>query len=934
MKKFTFLIFILLSTAAICQNNNKLNFVFDKLKKQNEIYFSFTCENKEVIKNLSQELSISKITDSIVYAFANTKEFEKFLEYNLDFDPVYEYYNSTKSIQMASTLSEMSNWDRYPSHDVYEEMMQNFAIEYPELCKLDTIGFSVNNKPILCLIISDNVSTNEDEPNFFWSSTMHGNEVLGWVLMLMFADYLLSNYNTNDFVTNLVNNVKIYISPLTNPDGTYCNSSDYTSISQATRTNANGIDLNRNFPRVDGTSTSIEPEIRHMMNYAEQNNFVMAANIHAGAELINYPWDFATSRTNSHADKDWWLHVSWLYANLATTNGHSGYFTDEGSVTEGGDWYVITGSRQDYMNYFHNCKETTIEISTAYIPDPSLIVNYWDYNRQAILEYTEQILYGVRGVITDECTGLPISDVKIEIIGHDKDGSEVYSFSPIGNYHRLINEGTYNLSFSKPGYETKTIEVSVTNNNSTRLNVELTPVLTVDFSAEQTYSCNGEIQFYGNATSATSFLWNFGDGNSSMEINPIHTYTESGIYTVSLNISNSCDNESGSIENFIEIELLNAPSIIEAIGCEGAELTLTVQSEGSINWYETIEHETVIHVGNSLTNFFDTTTTYYIQSNLITETEYSTGANNYNFGNGSYYSGNTIHGMIFDAHSNFTLKSVKVNSSRSKQRTFTLKNSNNETVAETTVDVPNSTSFEVELNFEVPTGTGYRLLVNTTAPYLYRNSSGANYPYTIDNIISITHNTITDSDWSDYYYFFYDWKIETSDTCVSPKIPITATISEFEIDYDIENASSSSASDGAISLFVSGGVPPLHYEWSNGEYGSHIENLSHGTYSVTITDANQCSIVESFNIYFPFKALENQFENISISPNPSNGRVKISSDGTIIHKIEIINSLGQSCAVYKTNSSEVEINTNLPSGTYSIIIKTDKETIFEKITIF
>ena len=63
----------------------------------------------------------------------------------------------------------------------------------------------------------------------------------------------------------------------------------------------------------------------------------------------------------------------------------------------------------------------------------------------------------------------------MEIFGHDYDSSHVYSNLPIGNYHRYLNQGNYQLNFSKNGYQSKTIDVSVNNNLTTYLDVQLSP---------------------------------------------------------------------------------------------------------------------------------------------------------------------------------------------------------------------------------------------------------------------------------------------------------------------------------------------------------------------------------------------------------------------------------------------------------------------------
>jgi murein tripeptide amidase MpaA len=98
---------------------------------------------------------------------------------------------------------------------------------------------------MLAIQISDNVGVDEDEPSFLYTSSMHGNELTGYVLMLRLIDEILKGYGTNSKYTYLVNEVDIWINPLANPDGAYINGDN--SVSGATRYNANGVDLNRNF---------------------------------------------------------------------------------------------------------------------------------------------------------------------------------------------------------------------------------------------------------------------------------------------------------------------------------------------------------------------------------------------------------------------------------------------------------------------------------------------------------------------------------------------------------------------------------------------------------------------------------------------------------------------------------------------------------------
>jgi hypothetical protein len=153
MRKFTaVLLFVIISGFGFAQFvSPEMEFAQEKLNERGEFYFTFKCDNKDLVREMSRQLSIDKVQGNTVYAYANTQEFNVFLGYNLNFEPVYEYYNSPKAINMATTVAQMASWDRYPTHAVYLQMLDNFATNYPTLCKLETIGTSVDGYPINAL---------------------------------------------------------------------------------------------------------------------------------------------------------------------------------------------------------------------------------------------------------------------------------------------------------------------------------------------------------------------------------------------------------------------------------------------------------------------------------------------------------------------------------------------------------------------------------------------------------------------------------------------------------------------------------------------------------------------------------------------------------------------------------------------------------------
>ena len=80
-----------------------------------------------------------------------------------------------KAIAMAKTVDEMLTWDKYPTYDVYVAMMHRYADSFPDLCYLDTIGLSIQGRLILSLAITGSSVIDLYRPQFFYSSTIHGD---------------------------------------------------------------------------------------------------------------------------------------------------------------------------------------------------------------------------------------------------------------------------------------------------------------------------------------------------------------------------------------------------------------------------------------------------------------------------------------------------------------------------------------------------------------------------------------------------------------------------------------------------------------------------------------------------------------------------------------------------------------------------------------
>jgi hypothetical protein len=125
----------------------------------------------------------------------------------------------------------------------------------------------------------------------------------------------------------------------------------------------------------------------------------------------------------------------------------------------------------------------------------------------------------------------------------------------------------------------------------------------------------------------------------------------------------------------------------------------------------------------------------------------------------------------------------------------------------------------------------------------------------------------------------------------------------------ISNVSCNGGSNGSASVTASGGTAPYSYNWSNNANTTAISNLSAGTYTVTVTDANNCSQISTVNISQP----------AAISVN--NTRVNVNCYGGSNGSVSITASGGTAPYSYNwSNNANTSAVSNLSAGTYTVTV--------------
>ncbi|XP_045606804.2 carboxypeptidase D isoform X1 [Procambarus clarkii] len=387
----------------------------------------------------------------------------------------------------------------YHHYPDLEAFMRKFAKKYPNLARLYSIGSSVQGRELYVMEISDNPGIHEPgEPEFKYIGNMHGNEVIGRETLLLLIQYLLEGYGTNERATNIVNTTRIHIMPTMNPDGfEAANEGDYGGVMG--RSNANGIDLNRNFPDQYFFTKDDErqPETLAVMKWVKQYPFVLSANLHGGSLVANYPWDDnPRSQGGVYSkcpDDDVFKKLAKAYSFAhprmpmgKECNSNTVAFRD--GITNGAKWYSVSGGMQDWNYLNSNCFEITVEMSCHKYPPTKDLPKYWMENKKSLLAFMEQVQTGVKGFILDK-SGNPISNATVSVAGIDHD---IVSASD-GDYWRLLAPSEYLVTAYANGYEASSVNVEVPHLWAVQVNFTLKADDSSTWSAEDDFGAEDNL---------------------------------------------------------------------------------------------------------------------------------------------------------------------------------------------------------------------------------------------------------------------------------------------------------------------------------------------------------------------------------------------------------------------------------------------------------
>jgi len=468
-------------------------------KRMVEITFNNITQLQQLVE-MSIDLDHHR-TLTEVHAFVSDEEFKLISQMNFGIREIPNeaklYFEELKQ----NTMGSRNPMEDYHNYIELTAFLQDIADNYPDITRLESIGQSVQGRELWVIEISDNPGVNEIEPEFKYVANMHGDETVGRELSLYLIEWLVEGYGNDPRATDIINNTDVFIMPTMNPDG----------FENGSRYNANGTDLNRDFPDQfsDPNNNTIgrEPETQAVMEWTWNHHFVLSANMHTGALVANYPYDGPNSGQYSACpDDDLFIHISLAYAD-AHPNMESGGFSN--GITNGSQWYAISGGMQDWNYVWENSFDITLEQNEVKWPSSSQLAGLWEDHREPMLNYLEEIHDGIRGIVIDVDSGEPISaNISVEGIDHD-----IFPDPENGDYYRLLPAGTYTITVQAFGYLAQSEVVTVPSSGYVEKNFQLS----VD-----PWLAEADIEDF-EAGMFSDFEWEF-SGNANWQVDISETF--------------------------------------------------------------------------------------------------------------------------------------------------------------------------------------------------------------------------------------------------------------------------------------------------------------------------------------------------------------------------------------------------------------------------
>ncbi len=284
------------------------------------------------------------------------------------------------------------------------------ADAHPDIARRFSIGKSYQGRDIWAMKISDNVATDEGEPEVLYDGGHHADEHMGVEMTLKIMHWLVDGYGTVPRITNIVNTREVWIIFEVNPDGAEADIANgrfhfWRKNRQPTPgTRYIGTDLNRNYGYRWGgggrTSTNpaaityrgpyafSAPEARAVRDFLAsrvvggRQQIKLSISFHEAGRLVMWPYGYTMTDVPGDMTQSDHSALVRIGREMAARNG---YRPEQAS-----DLYITSGTTRDFLYGMYRTFSYTFEMSVVDYPDDSKIASETGRNKTAVLYLAER----------------------------------------------------------------------------------------------------------------------------------------------------------------------------------------------------------------------------------------------------------------------------------------------------------------------------------------------------------------------------------------------------------------------------------------------------------------------------------------------------------------------------------------------------------------
>lgn len=265
-------------------------------------------------------------------------------------------------------------FEAYRSNDEVSAYCDELILEHPNIVSRAPVGTSIQARPVYALRITSPGDAS-DRRAVLLIGCQHAREWVSVSTVMFIADALVRGYGADQRITDILDDLIVYIVPVANPDGysySWTNQRLWRKNRRHISGSTYGVDLNRNWgyqwggPGSSGSPSSLtyrgtapfsEPETAALRDFSNARpNIVASVDVHSYSQLVLSPWGYSDTLTTTDA-ADLNGLASDMASEIFSVHGKTYIHGPTGSTL-----YVASGIASDWHYGARNEYAWTIEL--------------------------------------------------------------------------------------------------------------------------------------------------------------------------------------------------------------------------------------------------------------------------------------------------------------------------------------------------------------------------------------------------------------------------------------------------------------------------------------------------------------------------------------------------------------------------------------------